>query len=379
MPRRWLRNVPTADSAVQTQVMYWACATMWEFPIIDVSNATHFPSVTTATDGIVTAATPTRFAIAATNTYIFTAGDIGRYMALRDVTNPTNSGVYVITAIVDDKTVSLNSPVANFTGTANDVRWTLFDPTASPPPADSWFVVQSQGTTKWQARVVNNSTLFAIPAGMAVEMGAFGGFDATTDAWIMPVSAPVKLQSTLTLTFAVGDDELGFFVWAADGSGVVADRTGILLTQFAAIHQPAGQGVPKDVAPVVLMGDTTATVNTLNRLFAPAATAGFAENGQLSLADGSGYTTAWLHQWRRVSDDTDWFTLASGSTDPRSGELDTYQFACYHTTTQVSIRGLLPLIRMVNDTAASKTTTNAGMHMVVQDGVATEWDASTPI
>lgn len=375
--RRWIRNVPTADRREQAQFLYWSLTFVAQFLLIDYDAAGSWPSVTQATDGILNSAVPSQFNTPLTQAYLFTGADVGRFIAIRDNTNPVNSGIYRIAAVLPGgHTVTLNAPVASFQGTSQNVSWTLFD-VASKPPDGAWFVIQSPQAPAWQMRATCSA---AAPTGVRFELGAYGGWNTTTNTFDLPVSSFVCLNNTTAVTFGIMDEQLGaFFFWSEDNVvPAAANRTGVYCGTFAGIHSPAGQGVPRDDVPVALLGDNTATADTLNRLLA-GGTAGFAIHGQVSLPDHTGYATAFLHQWRRVSDDSDILSDAAALTDPRSGQTDSLSTVVYQTTPAVLARGFVPLIRIVNDFVANRSSINNGDVYVIQDGIAVEWNRSVPI
>jgi len=370
--RRWLRNVPTADRNEQGQHLFWYLQFVCQFLLVDFDAPGSWGAVTQATDGILSGALPSTFKTPVAQAYLFTPADVGRFLAIRDVTTPANSGIYRIAAVpAGGHTAVLNAPVANFQGSSTAVSWTLYD-VASKPADASWFVIQSTQAPSWQARCTVSA---AAPTGIHFDLGAFGGWNATTDTWALPASATVGLNNTTSLTFAVADEALGaFFVWSEDGGG---NRTGVYCGTFAGFHSPQGQGVPRDDAPVALIGDNTATANTLNRKFT-GGTAGFAINGQLSLPDRSGYAAASLHAWRRITNDSDILSDAAALTDPRSGQTDSFSTAVYQIVPSVEVRGYLPLVRVVNDNVVNRTVINGGSVYVIQQGISVEWDGSTP-
>lgn len=371
--RRWLRNVPTADRNQQAQHIFWYLQFCNQFLLVDFDAAASWLATAQATDGILSGALPSTFKTPNTQAYLFGPADVGRFLAIRDVTTPANSGIYRIASVpAGGHTAVLNAPVANFSGSSTNVSWTLYD-VANKPLDTSWFVVQSPQAPAWQARCTVSA---AAPAGLQFDMGAFGGWNATTHAWGLPSSAHVVLNTTTALTFAVADEQLGaFFIWSEDGGG---NRTGVFCGTFAGFHSPQGQGVPRDDVPVALIGDNTVTANTLNRKFT-GGTAGFAIHGQLSLPDRSGYAAASLHAWRRITDDSDVLSDAAALTDPRSGQTDSFSTAVYQIAPAVEVRGYLPLVRILNDSVANRVTVNGGSVYVIQGGIAAEWDGSSPV
>lgn len=375
--RRWIKNVATADRNVQGQHLFWFLTSVLNFILIDYDSGSSWTSITQATDGQLNAATPSQFKTPSTQPYLFSLGDVGRFIAIRDNTNPVNSGIYRITSVLPNgHTVNLNAPVANFQGVSTGVTWTLYD-VANKPPDSAYFVIQSPSAPAWQARVVVSA---AAPTGVQFELGAQGGWDTTTNAWLLPVSSRVVLNNTTATTFAVGDEQLGaFFVWSEDNAvPALAGRTGVYCGTFAGIHSPQGQGVPRDDTPCVLVGDNTATADTLNRKLSGIGS-GFALNGQINVPDKTAYVQAFLHQWRRISDDSDVLNDAGALTDPRSGQTDSFSTLVYQTGPNVLARGFLPLIRVVNDFVTNRTAINSGSVYVIQDGIAVEWDGSTPV
>lgn len=372
--RRWIKNVTTADRNVQGQHIFAALTAVANFILVDYDSAGSWANVTQATDGMLNSATPSQFSTPNTQAYLFSPGDVGRFLALRDTVNPVNSGIYrIVSVLPGGHTVNLNAPVANFQGVSTGVTWTLYD-LASKPPDGAYFVIQATTAPAWQARVIVSA---AAPAGVQFELAAMGGWDTSTNAWLLPVSNRVVLNNTTATTFAVMDEQLGaFFVWSEDNAvPALAGRTGVFCGTFAGIHSPGGQGVPRDDTPCALIGDNTTTADTLNRLLTGGAS-GFAINGQINVPDKTSYVSAFLHQWRRVSDDSDVLADAGALTDPRSGQADSYGTVVYQTGPTVAARGFVPLIRIVNDFIPNRTPLNSGTVYVVQDGIAVEWDAS---
>jgi len=310
--RRWLRNGETTTRNEQAQYLYWFLSYVCEFILVDISDTTHWPRLATGTNGIVNAAAPFTFKTPITHPYAFTVADIGRRIALRDNLNAKNSGIYRITAVVNAHEIHLAVPLASFVGSNTNVNWVLFTPTAAPPDG-AWFVIQSPVIdAPWQARVV---VAAAPPSGVTIDLGAMGGWSIATHAWVLPASNPVVLLDTnpFVFTFAVADEKLGaFFVWAEDA---IPNRSGVFCGQFGAIHRPQGLSVPKDQAPVAILGDNTINLNTLNR-WTSGPLAGFAIHGQVTLPDLSGYADAYLHAWKRINDGVDFFIQLGAALDP---------------------------------------------------------------
>lgn len=372
MARRWMKNVPTSTKNVQTQHLYWFLTWVCDFGLVDVDSTANYTNITQATDGICSTTNPAQFQIPTTNPYGFSSADVGRFVAIRDDVNPKNSGIFPITSVPNTKTVNLNGPVANFVADSTSLKWTLYDATAAPAD-DSWFVIQSKGTLTWQAKVTCKQA--TTPFGLAVELATLGGWDTGSNTWLLPASAKVSLYNATFLTFCVADELTGaFFVWCDDAAYPANGVTGIYCGEFSALHSPQGAGVPGDYVTACLIGDNSGSPDSMSRsTTAPS----FNVGGQVMNLEQSGYVQTWFHSWVRLVDNTDPFANG-GNVNPRSTLSDTFNFVVYQTNPSTQIRGFLPLLRMCKNGILNRTTINSANFYTLKNGVAVEWDGSTP-
>lgn len=148
MATHWLREIRlTASSARRGSAFYSKMLCWWLYNILGYTNFSQ--SVTSGSYDPSGAATGTNGALSNANfnlvdsTYAsFAPGDVGKWVLIKDLTNPLNSGWYKITAYVDANTVTIDfrSGATEYPTTASGLSWWLLAEDANTPitDADYW-------------------------------------------------------------------------------------------------------------------------------------------------------------------------------------------------------------------------------------------------
>jgi hypothetical protein len=135
MANRWLKNCPTASPQVQAIVAYWFGRTCLRWSEVAVSGA--WPAADAgAGDGLVVTTAPQEFVTVGAP---FVLGDVGKLLAVYDVNNALNCGVFPIVGFTATNSVTLGG-AADWQVDATDLEWVMFDPAAAPA-LDEWAVL----------------------------------------------------------------------------------------------------------------------------------------------------------------------------------------------------------------------------------------------
>lgn len=159
MATHWLREVsfqngsPRAGISFQSKLLCW-----WMYNILGYTNFAQ--SVSSGSYDPTGAATGTNGALSNANfnlvdsTYgAFAAGDVGKWVLIKDLTNPSNSGWYLITAFVDANTVTIDfrSGASEYPTTASSLSWWMIAEDANlPDTVGDYWRLRTPHTDAWE-------------------------------------------------------------------------------------------------------------------------------------------------------------------------------------------------------------------------------------
>lgn len=360
-------NVPVTTYQDTILCAYHFLTFCAQFPLYH-TNSTQFASsvVLESNTGSVNAATPSRFFSSAA---VFTPAHVGNYIAVRDVTNPSNTAIVVITAYISSTEVQCNAPVANFTVTATGLPFRLFN-IATVPAADGYFVFTNltDQNPPWQC-IAKADLVSTSPA---YNLMPTGGFDIVTE---LPTGANSGLYyqfSTVAQAFFVAEPTQGWYMtWTEDVGGPGSQRAAAWVGTLGSTHASAATGFPADAAYAAIFGSSASGVaDNITRIPAASSIA----SGEAGNSDGSGMWN--IEATTRVSaaGATDILSVAAMATNPRSGQQNDYDVIVAHDGPTQSIRGYYPGIRHCNDSIANRTLISGGATYVIGDGVGIVWN-----
>lgn len=357
--------VPVASPAEQAHYYYQWLTFCCQFALVESSGT--WTTTKSGSDGRIDTTAPTHFL---TDSAVFVnaaapAGDVGRYLAVRDTTNPENTVIAQITAVVNSFDVILSSS-AVFTTDATSVEYVVFDPQNVPPSSSDYFVIANdvEGQPQWNAHIQLN----AAPT-VAWTLGPLGGWDTVTHAWIMPNTSTYYMRTTTSAVFCIADSDAGWiFTWVENST----NRNGLWLGSLSPLHAPNVAGAPTDSYYAAIFGATSAV--DVNNIARPTSTADNISVGESMAADTS-IIPIYLAQPRLLSDSTDVATLA-GTSNPRSSEPDDYDFVAFHRSPNQAWRGKIPGMRLVNDNIANRTAISSGGCYVIENGIGAVWNGA---
>lgn len=166
MAAHWLREIhlqngsPYAGYAFYSKMLCW-----WLYNVLGYTNFAQ--SVSSGSYDPTGAATGTNGALSNANfnlvdsTYgAFSSGDIGKWVLIKDLTNPLNSGWYKITAFVDANTVTIDfrSGPSEYPTTASGLSWWMIAEDASVPnTVGDYWRLRTPHTDGWELEVELNS------------------------------------------------------------------------------------------------------------------------------------------------------------------------------------------------------------------------------
>lgn len=370
MVAKHLHNTPTASHQIQAHVLYHWMSFVNEMPVIEANGPNWSTLFYSGSTGVINSSTPQAFYD--TNP-VFDATFVGKHLAIRDSSNPSNCFIAEITAFISPTRVNLDSTaILNIDST--DVEYAVFD-TASPPNNGDFFVVQNASTTgpTWQVRIIVN----AAPAALEFEFGFSGGWDIGTTSWLLPVSSSHWLPSSVSRTFCVSDAQVGYvFIWSEDPpGGALADRNALWFGSLVPFHSPSEAGVPKDLDYSAIFGSTTSPGPTDNLSRDTTISDNFVVGEMLN---SSGVLTpVYMAQKTLLSSGVDSLSLAS-ATNPRSSQTDDYDAIVFLRSPNQSFRGRVPAVRLLNDVVANRTPLNSNNSYVLGNGIGCVWNGKVP-
>lgn len=362
------QSVPCTTPGQQAHILYQWLTYCCQFPVVETSGT--WSMTKTGTDGIISVAAPTHF-LTASATFVNAAapaGDINRYIAIRDSSNPANTIVAKIVSVVNSFDVILSSS-AIFTANSTGVSYRVFDPQNVPPATPAYFVISNSitGTPLWHAHCQINAT-----PSIAWTFGPLGGWNAVSHTWVMPHCTTCYMRSTVAKTSCVADPSQGWiFTWVENGT----NRNGVWLGSLLPLHAPNISGAPTDSYYGAIFGSTSAAdVNNFSRATTSTDNLSVGE----SLASDLTVIPLYMAQKRLLSSATDVETFA-GAVNPRSSESDDYDFVVFHRSPNQGWRGKVQGLRLTNDNIVNRTAISAGLTYVIQNGIGITWNSSSII
>ncbi len=360
-------NVPVTTYQQLALTGYHFLSWCAQFPIIKVTGANFSGStILEASTARVNAATPSRlFATSA----VFTASHVGKYVALRDASNPSNTGVFRITSFVSATEVQLNAPIANFTITSTNLPIRIFDG-AVLPVAGNYFVFGNIATQfpNWQCRVT-------VDGGGSVvthEFAPIGGYNAALNTWNGPVSNPIQGWTTIAQAFFFADPAAGwYFTMTEDVGGVGSNRNGAWMGTVGSTHAAPAAGFPADTSYAGILGtDGSPMAHNIGRA---TTTNNLISAGVFGNPDGSTTIRGYLRKRTLSGAGTDPLTVAAAATNPRTGAQDDFDFIVMHRS-PLAIRGFIPGLRIMADAIANRTLTSSGATYCLGNGIGFAWN-----
>jgi hypothetical protein len=372
MVAKHLQNTSTANYQIQAHILYHWLTFVNQFTVVEANGANWTPLHFSSSSGIANSTTPQAFYDA---NPVFDATFVGKHIAIRDASNPTNCLVAQITALISPTRVNLDATAVLDVDSSN-IEYIVFDTTATPAAGD-FFVIQTPVTTgpQWQARC----EVSAAPAALEWQLGFNGGWDVGTGTWILPVSSSHWLPLAVARTFCVADSAVGYFYLWSEGppGGVAANRNAIWIGALSPFHSPAETGVPKDLEYSAIFGSTTSPGPANNLSRDTTVVDNFVVGEVLNL---SGVViNAYMAQKRLLSTGVDMLTVAAAATNPRSVQIDDYDAVVFMRAPDMSWRGRAPGVRLLNDAVANRTPINSNNSYVLGNGIGAAWNGKAPL
>lgn len=372
MVARHLQNTPTSTHNIQAHILYHWLVFINQYVVVEASGANWNTLTYSGSTGSINSSTPQAFYDASP---VFTAGFVGKHIAILDTLNPTNCHIAQITAFVSPTRVNLDT-TAVLDISASNLQYIVFD-TAAPPANGDFFVIQTPLTTgpQWQARC----TVSAAPAALSFELGFEGGWDVGTNTWLLSVSTAHWLPISMSRTFCIADSASGYvFLWneAAPG-GAGASRNAIWFGAMSPFHSPAESGVPKDLTYAAIFGSVTSP-GPSNNLGRDTAVATNFVVGECIDSTGS-LASCYIAQKRLLSTSADLLAVAATAINPRSAQTDDYDAIVFMQSPNQNWRGRLTGVRILNDFVSNRTPVSSNGCYVLGNGIGASWNGKAPL
>ena len=376
MSFKHMSHVTTSGSnSIQAHVMYQWLTYVNQFPIVDNTTGGWTGStVYEGSTGSVNDLTPQSFF---DTSGPFVASFVGKYIAVKDPDNPSNNMIAMITGFVSPTELTLEL-ASLFKTSASDLTYRIFDPSVPLAPAD-YFVIQTPVSTgpKWQVKCTLPS-VFPPTAALSWELGFLGGWDSGTTSWTVSPQSTVHYSSNSPhFTFCVADDVSGFFyMWTdSDATGPSSSKNALWVGNLSPFHSPVEPGVPKDLSYAAIFGSPTAGVaSNVSR------DTSVADNFSVGeILGASGLVTPLLMSVKTLlSTGDDMLTVATAKFNPRSGAVDDYDAIAITEAPEQAIRGRVPGVRLLNDSAPNRTSVNTDLTYVIGNGIGASWNGKAP-
>lgn len=371
MVARHLHNTPTASPAVQAHILYHWLSFVNQFMVVEADGANWTPTTFSGSTGVVNNTTPQAFYDV---NPVFTIGLVGKHIAIRDATNPSNCFIGQITAFISPTRINLDSSAA-LTINSTNIEYQIFDTSLPPAPSD-FFVLQTPASSgpSWQMRCVVNAS----PVALRFELGFIGGWDVGTSSWILPVSASHWLPSSVSRMFCVSDSSIGYvYLWSeSPPGGSAASRNALWFGALSPFHAPVEPGTPKDLTYSAIFGSVSSP-GPAHNLSRDTAVANSFVIGE-ALNDVGAITPLYIAQKRLLSSAVDTLTLAAAAINPRSLQTDDYDAVCFLRSGSQGWRGRVPGVRILNDLISNRTPINANFSYVLGGGIGALWNGKAP-
>ena len=358
---------PALRLQVQASCLYQWLTFINGFSIVEESSVGVWDSTEySGSDGSINGVTPQQFYSV---NDAFNAASVGKYIAILDSTNPSNSHIGRITAYVSATQVTLDSS-AVLDISSPDVEFRVFDASGSPPLPSDYFVIGNPApNVPWQARCTLGSSL-------SWDLGFIGGWNTATSSWDLPVSAPVLGDDDSSRLFCVADPLAGyFFVWTERTGGSASDRNAYWLGSISPFHSPEEPGIPSDNSYSAVLGTQGAAVPTnlsLDTSLFSSLSVGAALGPSLSVVP------LYIAQKRFLSTGTAPMDSVNWATNPFSLEVDDYDAVVFHQGATSSFRGKIPGMRILNSGVPNRTSVSGNATYVLGNGIGSVWSGKVP-
>lgn len=365
-----LHNLSTPSSAAQLSILYRWLSFVGEFPVVRVEETTAWGSsiVASGSDGVLNDFAPHSLYSSSAS---FVASMVGKYVAVRDTSNPENSCVAEVIAFVSATELTLDMSTM-FVSSSTDVSWQMFDLATSPSDGD-YFVVQSPSSTtgpQWQVKVTLDTS-----NGISFVLGFQGGWDNGTSSWSLPSSTAVWLPATVARTFCIVDPAGWVYLWSEETGGFSSDINAVWFGLLSSFHSPLDVGVPKDLVPTAIFGSTTSPGPTMNLSRDTTDTDAIVVGEMLNASSVA--VPAYVAQKRLLSSGDDVLEFTSG-VNPRSLLVDDYDAIVFQKSPDQMIRGRIPGMRILNDSIVNRTPINSNGSYVLGYGIGASWNGKAP-
>ncbi len=359
--------LPVISIPAQAHVYYQWLRFCCQFTVLEANG--NWSSETTGSNGIISIASPTHFY---TSIAAFVVGDVGKYIAVRDATNPINTIIGKIMSFVSTTEIVLDTSVL-FKVNSTLVNYVIFDTVLHPPSTSDYFVIENTVTTqpRWHLRCVVN----AAPATVMFQFGPIGGWNSSAHSWSTSLySNDYYMFTTIARMFCVADPEQGwFFTWAEESGSfhINAVWTGSLFP----FHSAQISGVPQDESYAAIFG-TAGSYNASNVSRNTTIANNFCVGECLSSINTM--IPLYMGQKRLLSSCNDTCSFAS-IVNPRSSESDDYDIFVFHRMPHQTFRGKLQGVRLCNDNIPNRTLISSGTCYSILNGIGSVWNSKVAI
>lgn len=370
MTTKHMSHVVTTGPAVQAQVLYHWLTYVNSFIVVEAHGANWTSTDFSGSTGAINSLTPLSFYDA---NPVFDATFVGKYIAIKDGTNPRNSTVAKIANFVSATEIVLET-ASLFDTDSSDLSYVVFDTVASPISTGDFLVLQTPISSglQWQIRC----ELTATPE-LKWTMGFLGGWNVGTSTWDLPqVSSDFFSSPTTYYTYCVADDAAGYFYMWTDSTNVgsLAPKNAMWAGNLSPFHSPVEPGVPKDLSYSAIFGSTT-SLTTAN-VSRDTSVANNFSVGETVGASGL-VIPLYFAQKALLSSGVDTMSHAI-TTNPRSGQIDDYDAICFSPPPDLGWRGRVLGVRLLNDNVANRTPINSNDTYVVGGGIGASWNGKAP-
>jgi hypothetical protein len=367
MTTRHSPNTPVTDYKLEALLYYhWLtfCNQFTEVQTIGV-----WSNLLSGTDGIISSSLSSTFQ---TTSSTFLNTHVGKYLAIRDSSNPINTTIAKIMTYNSPTSVGLNSPVTVFTANSTGVSFRIIDPTNMPAIGD-YFVIQNPvlvNQPRWQAR-------FSVEAAnVAIQFAPIGGWRLSPAGWTLPTCITVVMPAVSVQAFMLADPDAGWlFLWTEATGGMASARNGVWLGSLSPFHAPRVLGTPSDESFAAIFGNVSGNAGAFNRSTGSDANLSV---GQTMNYDNTIVKLYWA-QKRLISSGTDTCTISGANPNPRSTEADDYDVIAFQRATNQALRGRVPGIRLLSEGLTNRTTISGGLTYCIDSGIGVSWNGKTAV
>jgi len=365
-------SVPATAVQAQAAIYYQWLRFCCQFTVIDAGG--NWSSGATGNDGIISIAAPTHFyTVGSTFTAgLAPAGDVGKYIAIRDPNNAINTVIGKILTVVSDTEVTLENNVV-FTVDATAVSYVVFDADNDPPAAADYFVIENPVSTqpKWHAVC----TVSVAPATIAWQLGPSGGWDPTGHVWTTALISDLYYMLTAPLrVFCVSDPAQGwFYTWAEDGANINA----VWLGSIIPFHASGIVGIPQDESYALIFGTPSGSGADVDNVSRDTLNVANFCTGEAA-SSSNVIIPAYMCRKLFLLSGNDSCTVCP-AVNPRSGEQDDYEVVVFHAAPDQAFRGKLSGVKLCNDAIVNRTLISTGTTYVIENGIGSVWNGKLAV